>query len=146
VRPRYALRDVTGLAHIRLPRTCLLTIGTHGRYTPGIQWRQAVSAWGLFMLRTKWTLIVLPLAFAGLSGCAVYPAAGYGYSHGTYGDRYGQPGQSSIYIHGGSRVGRPGYDRRDQDRDRIPDRVDRDIDGDGVGNRFDRRPRDPRYR
>ena len=96
------------------------------------------------MLKTRWIFIALPLALVGLSGCAVYPSAGYAY--GTHGDNYAHPAQPSIYIYGQSRGARPAYGWRDQDRDGLPDRVDRDRDGDGVGNRFDLRPRDPRYR
>ena len=35
------------------------------------------------------------------------------------------------------------YGRRDLDRDGVPNRFDRDRDGDGVPNRFDRRPNNP---
>jgi hypothetical protein len=35
------------------------------------------------------------------------------------------------------------HQRRDSDRDGIPDRFDRDRDNDGVPNRFDRRPNNP---
>lgn len=34
---------------------------------------------------------------------------------------------------------------RDIDRDGVPNRYDRDRDGDGIRNRFDRRPNDPRW-
>jgi hypothetical protein len=37
-----------------------------------------------------------------------------------------------------------GVHHADRDRDGVPDRADRDRDGDGVANRQDRRPNDPR--
>jgi len=60
---------------------------------------------------------ILLIAIGGLlSGCIAYPVS----------DREG------------------GEHHQDRDRDGVRDRVDRDRDGDGVPNREDRRPNDPR--
>lgn len=100
--------------------------------------------------------ILLVLAAAGLSGCAVYPVPAYD----TYGagPAYVAP---PVYLYGGGvyRYGgyphayprgynqpRPDHRARDLDRDGIPNRLDRDRDGDGVRNRSDRQPNDPRRR
>ena len=62
-------------------------------------------------------LVILLIAIAGLlSGCVAY----------------------EVPIRDG------GARHADRDRDGVPDRVDRDRDGDGVSNRQDRRPNDPR--
>lgn len=78
--------------------------------------------------------ILLALGAAGaLSGCVGY---GGGYSSGYYGNpSYGYPG----YI-GGSVYSAPAY-RHDGG---ISPRYDRDRDHDGVPNRFDDRPSNPR--
>lgn len=97
--------------------------------------------------------LLLVLAVAGLSGCAVYPAAPYE----TYGPSAPYVVTPPLYIQGNlvyrhdahPRVYPRGYYRprsHDRDRDGIPNRVDRDRDGDGVPNRFDRRPYDPSRR
>jgi hypothetical protein len=62
----------------------------------------------------------------------VYSQPGYGYSQPYYGGRGHRHG--GHYGHG--------Y-RRDMDRDGVPNRWDRDRDGDGVPNRHDRRPHNP---
>ncbi|OGB00388.1 MAG: hypothetical protein A3E79_15795 [Burkholderiales bacterium RIFCSPHIGHO2_12_FULL_61_11] len=103
--------------------------------------------------------LLLVLAAAGLSGCAVYPVPAYDsygvvepyvvappvyiYGGGVY--RYG--GYPHAYPRSYDRV-RPGprHGGRDLDRDGIPNRVDRDRDGDGVRNRRDRQPNDPSRR
>ena len=117
------------------------------------------------------TLILLPLALAGLSGCVAYTEPyGYNQSYG-YGEPaavYTQPGHiynaPPVYRYGaapygysghgyyrgspGGYGGHGGYGRayrdRDRDRDGVPNRLDRDRDGDGVPNRLDRRPNNPR--
>jgi hypothetical protein len=62
-------------------------------------------------------LAVVLVAIGGLSGCVAYPVeSGHGY--------YGHQGQ--------------------RDRDGASHRVYRDRDGDGVPNRYDRRPENPR--
>ncbi|MBK5204038.1 MAG: hypothetical protein JJD98_01105 [Polaromonas sp.] len=101
--------------------------------------------------------ILLVLAAAGLSGCAVYPLPAYD----TYGAAPPYVVAPPVYIYGGGvyRYGgyphayprgydrsRPNHGARDLDRDGIPNRLDRDRDGDGVRNRRDRRPNDPRRR
>jgi len=120
--------------------------------------------------------LLLLLAAAGLSGCAVYPAPAYEPYGGVAGPPYVV--EQPVYIHGGgvyryggypyvyprgyNRVhpgafprhprgpgvhgGRPGHGRGDRDRDGIPNRFDRDRDGDGVRNRHDRRPGNPHLR
>lgn len=84
-------------------------------------------------------LLVLPLALAGLTGCAVYPA---------YGHRGGYVRVAPVVIVQPAPVlVRPAYrrgGRHDRDRDGVPDRYDRDRDGDGVPNRYDARPDNPR--
>ncbi|MFC5499981.1 hypothetical protein ACFPOE_20735 [Caenimonas terrae] len=85
-------------------------------------------------------LLAVLLAAAGLSGCVAYPYGGPGYyGQGYYGNRgYYQAAPyvvepPAVYIEGG-RSYRRGYDgRRDHDRD-----------GDGVRDRYDRRPDDAR--
>ena len=66
---------------------------------------------------------------AGLGACSTYDDGYYG-------------GRSSVSI--GVSSG-PGYygSRRDVDGDGVPNRYDRDADGDGVPNRFDSRPANP---
>ena len=61
-------------------------------------------------------LAMLLIAIGGLSGCVAYEV----------------PNRDGA-----------GY-RGDRDRDGVPNRVDRDRDGDGVPNRQDSRPNDPR--
>ncbi|WP_157979463.1 hypothetical protein [Rhodoferax ferrireducens] len=89
--------------------------------------------------------LLLVLAVAGLSGCAVYPAAPYE----TYGPSAPYVVAPPLYIHG-SVVYQNAYPRatphvypRGYYRAR-PGMRDRDHDG--VPNRFDRRPHDPRRR
>ncbi len=100
------------------------------------------------------SLLLIPLALAGLTGCVAVP---YGYAGAGYNDGYAGPyppgatyGQPA-YIYNAPPVHRYGSPPRyrgggqgDRDRDGIPDRADRDRDGDGVANRRDRRPGDPR--
>lgn len=86
--------------------------------------------------------LMLPLALAGaaaLTGCvgyggATYAGGGY-YDHGGYYSDVPYYGQSSVgvVIQGGSRYPNSynGYSRRDRD-------------GDGVPNRYDSRPNNPR--
>ena len=64
------------------------------------------------------TLAVTLLAVLGLSGCVAYPV-------------------ESSHAH-------RGYHERQYDRDRAVHRGYRDRDGDGVRNRYDRRPDNPR--
>jgi hypothetical protein len=77
----------------------------------------------------------------------VYPVYQYGNGAGYY---YEQPrwvGRGDRWDHrrgGDYRHG--GWPRRDLDHDGIPNRYDRDRDGDGVRNRFDRAPSNPYYR
>ena len=80
------------------------------------------------------TLAILLVASATLAGCVAVPYDRPPPPRGYYGygdrDRDGVPNR---------------YDRdRDRDRDGVPNRYDRDRDGDGVPNRSDRRPGDPR--
>lgn len=105
-------------------------------------------------------LLLALVAAAGLGGCAVYPAPGYG-PYETAGAGYGQPypvEAAPVYINGGVTYQRsygpppvhyggrvyqrpgyaPGYGGRDRDGDGIPNRIDRDRDGDGIRNRADR--------
>ena len=83
--------------------------------------------------------LVLPLALAGLSGCAVYPA---------YGHRGGPVRVDPVVIVQPAPVlVRPAYrgeHRYDRDRDGVPNRYDRDRDGDGVRDRYDAWPDNPR--
>ncbi|MDQ3058823.1 MAG: hypothetical protein M3R45_04780 [Pseudomonadota bacterium] len=111
-------------------------------------------------MKTK-TLLVL-VAVAGLSGCAVYPAPGYdGYGYGGSDPAYvTTPAPvyiqgSAVYRHSSPSYGptyprgyrqHPGHGPRDRDRDGIPNYRDRDRDGDGARNRHDRNPNDPRVR
>lgn len=70
-------------------------------------------------------LAALLIAVIGLlSACVAYDPA--------YGDGRGYRGRDGVPM------------RVDRDRDGVPDRADRDRDGDGVPNRMDRRPDDPR--
>lgn len=116
------------------------------------------------------TLLLL-VATAGLSGCAVYPVPGNevygggaapyvieqpvyiqgGVNYGNYPRPYVYPrayyrGHPGVAPHRWPRPNahpvRPGRGARDRDRDGIPNRLDRDRDGDGVRNRHDRRPDD----
>lgn len=96
------------------------------------------------------TMLLLPLTLAGLlGGCAVYgpdpyPAPGYGYGYG-YGHGYGYYNSTPRYYGPPPAVivqpapiyvaPRPPAGRRFFDRDR-----------DGVPDRHDRHPRDPRRR
>ena len=98
-------------------------------------------------------LIIGLLAAAGLTGCVGY-GGGYYDSAGVY------YGGSAPYYCGGYYDGAPVYiygsggytrdyrhDRRGtRDRDGVPNRYDRDRDGDGVSNRRDAYPNDPRRR
>ena len=108
-------------------------------------------------------MLMAMLAAGGLSGCVAYGGAPYGAAGVYYG---GSPyydgsyyGGAPVYIQGGSSRGyyshgRRGYDRdgdgvadrRDRDGDGIADRRDRDRDGDGVSNRRDSYPSNPRRR
>lgn len=114
-------------------------------------------------MKTTPKLLLALAAAAGLGGCAVYPAPGYG-PYENAGAVYGQPyavDNSPIYINGsvgyqrgyapppgyqGGRGYRPGYGWRDRDGDGVPNRADRDRDGDGVRNRRDARPNNPYQR
>jgi Thrombospondin type 3 repeat len=99
-------------------------------------------------------LLLLPVAFAGLSGCVAYSVP-YGAPYG-YEGRPGVYAQPEVYVQPGVVYGAPppGYYQRapgtrggrDRDRDGIPDRRDRDRDGDGVPNRYDRQPNNPNWR
>lgn len=97
-------------------------------------------------------VLVASLAVVGLSGCVAYGSVPYGAAGAYYGNApyygsayYGNTApyvveQRPVYIHGpGGRAA-----RRDRDRDGVPDRYDRDRDGDGVRNRDDARPNNPR--
>lgn len=111
--------------------------------------------------------ILLVLAAAGLSGCAVYPVPVYE----PYGAGPPYVVEQPVYIYGGGvyRSGGYGYPNadprgynqvrhdavprhpprpraHDRDRDGVPDRLDRDRDGDGVPDRSDREPNAPRRR
>jgi hypothetical protein len=87
-------------------------------------------------------LILIPLALAGLSvlgGCAVYPD-GYAYNNGYYNNGY--------YANGGYYYGNGGYYYGPSAAVTIESRpaygyYRRDRDGDGVPNRWDRRPNNP---
>lgn len=113
-------------------------------------------------MRTTPKLFLALTAAAGLGGCAVYPAPGYG-PYENAGALYGQPyavESSPIYINGsvGYQRGyappeyqsghgwRPGYGRRDRDGDGVSNRADRDRDGDGSRNRRDARQNNPYQR
>ncbi|MES2943084.1 MAG: thrombospondin type 3 repeat-containing protein [Pseudomonadota bacterium] len=114
-------------------------------------------------MKTAYKLALAAVALAGLGGCAVYPAPGYG-GYGYDGYSTAQPAvveQSPVYIYGtttyrnayaqprGYVAPPPRHYRRgyaDQDRDGIPNRADRDRDGDGVPNRYDGRPTNPNRR
>lgn len=96
------------------------------------------------------TLLLLPLALAGLSGCVAYSVP-YGYERPVtvytepayiYSAPYSAP--PTVYYQYQHRS--PAYRTRDRDGDGIPDRFDRDRDGDGVPNHMDRRPYNPRWR
>lgn len=99
---------------------------------------------------------LLVLAAAGLSGCAVYPLPAYA-PYGA-GPLYGV--EPPVYLYGGGvyrfgGYGDPHADPRGYNQVR-PDAIpyhpqhrrarDRDRDGDGVPNRVDRQPHDPRFR
>jgi hypothetical protein len=94
--------------------------------------------------------LLLVLATAAVSGCAVYPAP----YHGGYGAPRAQVVVPPVTVYGSGVYrydddGRAHPNRprtRDQDRDGVPNRYDRDRDGDGVPNRWDARPGDPRSR
>lgn len=119
-------------------------------------------------MKTTPKLFLALAAAAGLGGCAVYPAPGYG-PYESAGAVYGQPyavDNSPIYINGnvgyqrgyapppvvvqGGHGHRPGYGPghgwRDRDGDGVRNRADRDRDGDGVPNRRDARPNNPYQR
>lgn len=113
--------------------------------------------------------LMLPMAAIGLltlTGCVGYGGGYYDnspYYGGSYygGSYYGTPygynspyynygygggviiEQRPTYIYGGERHHRG---TRDLDRDGVPNRYDRDRDGDGVPNRRDAHPRDPQRR
>jgi hypothetical protein len=83
-------------------------------------------------------LIIGLLAAAGLCGCVAYPA-GYGASGAYYSNGGGAYyGSAPVYIDGSVGYSR-GYYRNDGRRYR-------DRDGDGVPNRYDAYPDDPRRR
>ena len=111
-------------------------------------------------LTTPSKLLLALVVTAGLGGCAVYPAPGYGpyESYGAYGQPYGV-GTSPALISGsvtyeqsfggGGYYGpAPGYSygrgygrgRGDRDGDGIRNRFDRDRDGDGIRNGRDGHP------
>jgi hypothetical protein len=87
-------------------------------------------------------LLALLLAAAGLSGCVAYPYGAQApyYAPGYYGQGGAyvvEPAASIYYDVGGySGRGHRDWDRRDGSR--------RDRDRDGVSDRYDRRPYDPR--
>ena len=86
-------------------------------------------------------LFLLPLALAGLSGCAVYPAYGHRGGHVRV--------DPVVIVYPAPVLVRPSYRggrRYDRDHDGVPDRYDRDRDGDGVRNRYDAWPDNPRRR
>ena len=112
------------------------------------------------------TLSAVLLALTGLSGCAVYNgpyepyeqgqpppvvygAPGFGQSAAPF-YRHGVPGSYGTYgAYGG--YGAPGYDRGGRGHGLwgygphgVPNQIERDRDGDGVPNRLDRRPNNPR--
>ena len=113
--------------------------------------------------------LMWPLAGAGLvalTGCVGYGGGTYGaggvyydnspyYGSPYYGTPYGSPyygygagvvvEQRPTYIYGGTTYHRH-RGTRDLDRDGVPNRYDRDRDGDGVSNRRDAYPSDPRRR
>ena len=98
----------------------------------------------------RFMLAMAAVGVAGLSGCAVYPAPGYG-AYGNAGAAYPVETQP-VYIYGTGTYRNGGYahpraysgrGKRDQDRDGVPNRYDRDRDGDGVPNRYDARPANP---
>lgn len=69
---------------------------------------------------------------------------------GPYGD-YDRDGIANVYDrdnrgYGNQRHGRRFGPHGDLDRDGVPNRYDRDMDGDGVRNRRDSAPANPRYR
>lgn len=103
-------------------------------------------------------LLLLLVAAAGLSGCAVYPVPAYdAYGYADAGPVYVTPPPVVIYGSGVYRHSRPSYGPahprgyrphpgqgpRDRDRDGVPNYRDRDRDGDGVRNRHDRNPNNP---
>lgn len=114
-------------------------------------------------MKTIAKTLIAVAAIAALSGCAVYPAPGYGaydnYGGSNAGPAYvGQPQPAyiygGVYRDGGYRNtyprgyngNRPAPAARDRDHDGIPDRVDRDRDGDGVPNYRDAWPGNPYVR
>lgn len=112
---------------------------------------------------TSTRLLLALVATAGLGGCAVYPAPGYGpyENYGAYGQPYavgtspalisGSVTYEQSFGGGGAYYG-PGYGpgygrgygygrgRGDRDGDGIPNRFDRDRDGDGIRNGRDGHP------
>jgi len=114
---------------------------------------------GKFVKTTPKLLLSL-VAVAGLGGCAVYPAPGYGPYESA---GVGQPHlveSSPIYLNGGvgyelgyappgyqgGRGYRSGYTGRNRDGEGVVNRADRDLDGDGVRSRRDARPSNPNQR
>jgi hypothetical protein len=84
--------------------------------------------------KTMKRLAVVLIAVGSLAGCVAYPVEG-GYGHYPYHDRYG---------YGERERGPVGHSERQWQP--TGERVARDRDGDGVPNRYDRRPDDPRRR
>ena len=92
-------------------------------------------------MKTTPKLLLALVAVAGLAGCAVYPAPGYG-PHESAGMGAGQfyaVESAPVYINGGVGYQR-GYAAPPVYRSR------RDRDGDGVPNRRDARPNNPHRR
>lgn len=83
----------------------------------------------------------LLLAALVVGGCATYadPYPRRGYEYREY-RQY--PAYPAVPAYPEERR----HHYRDQDRDGVPDRYDRDIDGDGIRNKKDARPNDPRSR
>ncbi len=88
-------------------------------------------------------LFLTPLAFAGLTGCAVYtPYGHYPAQVRVAPSIYVHP--APVYVQPGVVHARPSYrgrHRRDLDRDGVRNRQDRDRDG--APNRYDRQPDNP---
>ena len=100
---------------------------------------------------------LLVLAAAGLSGCAVYPVPAYEaygveqpvYLYGGAAYRYGGYGYPNAYPRGYNRVPPHAFPRHrpwPQVHAPRPGQGAHDRDGDGVRNRSDRRPGNPRHR
>ena len=142
----------TARSHSGWPRDASAALNLHMAY-PASQ--------GNFVKTTPKLLLSL-VAVAGLGGCAVYPAPGYG-PYESAGVGHGQPylvESSPFYLNGGvgyelgyappvyqgGRGYGPGYAGRDRDGDGVVNRADRGRDGDGVRSRSDARPNNPYQR